>query len=373
MAELTDEQKDRISHRGRAFRGLREVEATRRPAGQRATVLKVAPQTADVACDEGEQRRVRACRSNRPWSGSSASRPAWLGIALSIVFVLVVGLVDLDSPGPRRLARTLLRDARRARDLDRRARVGAHDRRDWRRRGAARRPSLDVTSFLIHTWNAVVWFIVLAAIVWLCRRPQRDDAQPTRAASSNETERRRRPPAAERGQEHAAARGVARPQGPAGRRARRDADDQARREAAPDGEGDERSLRRDRTGAARRPPGWSRTCSISTASTAGRSSRSVSRPMSPSSRGVSPRSSPRWMDIPFVSTADHLCRRRPDDDGADHREPAEQRRAAHLAGDPDPRGRHRADGDGIVVGSRTRAPACPTISEPADLRAVPAG
>jgi XTP/dITP diphosphohydrolase len=25
MAELTDEQKDRISHRGRAFRGLREV------------------------------------------------------------------------------------------------------------------------------------------------------------------------------------------------------------------------------------------------------------------------------------------------------------------------------------------------------------
>jgi inosine/xanthosine triphosphate pyrophosphatase family protein len=25
MAELTDEEKDRISHRGRAFRGLREV------------------------------------------------------------------------------------------------------------------------------------------------------------------------------------------------------------------------------------------------------------------------------------------------------------------------------------------------------------
>jgi len=25
MAQLTDEQKDRISHRGRAFRGLRQV------------------------------------------------------------------------------------------------------------------------------------------------------------------------------------------------------------------------------------------------------------------------------------------------------------------------------------------------------------
>ena len=49
MAQLTDEQKDRISHRGRAFRALREAHAKRAPEAlvEAATRLKVGRPGAD--------------------------------------------------------------------------------------------------------------------------------------------------------------------------------------------------------------------------------------------------------------------------------------------------------------------------------------
>ena len=91
--------------------------------------------------------------------------PGVLGIALSIVFVLVVGLVDhVTGPGVS-LAPFYVMPVVLGTWIGGRvwgltiAGMGA---------AAARLADPpDVTSFLIHTWNAVVWFIVLAAIVWL--------------------------------------------------------------------------------------------------------------------------------------------------------------------------------------------------------------
>ena len=57
MAELTDEQKDRISHRGRAFRALLEIleGAPDLDATTWATELKVARRHADVPADGDER------------------------------------------------------------------------------------------------------------------------------------------------------------------------------------------------------------------------------------------------------------------------------------------------------------------------------
>jgi signal transduction histidine kinase len=91
--------------------------------------------------------------------------PGVPGIALSVVFVLVVGIVDhVTGPGvslaPFYVMPVVLGTWTGGR-LWGLAIAGMA--------AAATRLAdpPDVSSFLVHTWNAIVWFVVLAAIVWL--------------------------------------------------------------------------------------------------------------------------------------------------------------------------------------------------------------
>ena len=91
--------------------------------------------------------------------------PGMLGIALSVVFVLVVGIVDhVTGPGvslaPFYVMPVVLGTWTGGR-LWGLAIAGMA--------AAATRLAdpPDVSSFLVHTWNAIVWFVVLVAIVWL--------------------------------------------------------------------------------------------------------------------------------------------------------------------------------------------------------------
>jgi signal transduction histidine kinase len=91
--------------------------------------------------------------------------PGHLGIALSVVFVLLLGLVDhVTGPGvslaPFYLIPVVLATwiGNRLWGLGVAGMAAAATR-------LADPP--ETTSFLVHSWNAIVWFIVLAAIVWL--------------------------------------------------------------------------------------------------------------------------------------------------------------------------------------------------------------
>ncbi len=234
MAELTDEQKDRISHRGRAFRALPGAPGGRLSV-HGATELKVARPGADVPSHEGAYRAGPAAPWNRRCRGSSVPTPGPFGIVLSIVFVITVGVVD-HFTGPGRVARAVLPDAGRARDADRRPRVGARIARARRPRDPARGSARGVQRLrALLERDGVVHRVRRDRVAR--RRARRDRAEPGATARARDRTRRR-PAPAERHAEHVAPRGVARPEGTARRRARRDADDPPRGEAAPDRQGD---------------------------------------------------------------------------------------------------------------------------------------
>jgi K+-sensing histidine kinase KdpD len=91
--------------------------------------------------------------------------PGPLGIILSVVFVLVVGIVD-HVTGPKvSLAPFYLMPVVLATWNG--GRVWGLSVAGMAAVATRLADPPDVTSFLVHTWNAIVWFVVLAAVVWL--------------------------------------------------------------------------------------------------------------------------------------------------------------------------------------------------------------
>jgi signal transduction histidine kinase len=91
--------------------------------------------------------------------------PGPLGIILSIAFVLVVGIVD-HVTGPKvSLAPFYLMPVVLATWNG--GRVWGLSVAGMAAVATRLADPPDLTSFLVHTWNAIVWFVVLAAVVWL--------------------------------------------------------------------------------------------------------------------------------------------------------------------------------------------------------------
>ena len=209
--------------------------------------LKVARRRADVPADGDERRAEREpLRRSRPWSDSSGWRRGPLGIALSIAFVIVVGIIDhLTGPGvslaPFYLMPVVLATWNGG------PRLGARDGRDGRR-GHAGSPTRSTGRACSCTPGTRSCGSSCSGGGRVARRRARGDGVQSAPSPGPRDRGRRRSAVSERHEEHPAARRVARPQGPARRGARRDADDPPRREARPDRQGDGGSLRRDRAG-----------------------------------------------------------------------------------------------------------------------------
>jgi signal transduction histidine kinase len=107
--------------------------------------------------------RTRA--GKRPLERFIGVAPGPLGIILSVAFVLVVGLVD-HITGPKvSLAPFYLMPVVLATWNG--GRVWGLSVAGMAAVATRLADPPDVTSFLVHTWNAIVWFVVLAAVVWL--------------------------------------------------------------------------------------------------------------------------------------------------------------------------------------------------------------
>ena len=109
--------------------------------------------------------------------------PGPVGIVLSIAFVIVVGIID-HLTGAGRVARALLSDAGGARHVDRAGAPGASGSRAWPRWRRASRIRSTGPSVLVHSWNALVWFVVFGCVVWLVDALEATSCEASAGASS---------------------------------------------------------------------------------------------------------------------------------------------------------------------------------------------